>query len=851
MRVCCLMPVLFILSTLLPVTAAVNEDLRSGDYEAVLAAAQSSTRDRLRAWLMLGRYDELIKQHAESDDWIIRSYLSLAYRHDGQRDADQRLLQQALERAKAVKIDTAMTATALARIIGERDIKLAWKLVQDAHQLDATYVDAYLVGAEVCMAAFAWQYALEESYTVYKQDPQDLRAIAVAARAMIADNKYTRAHKLLDEGLAINQRFVPLLNLKALLALQKRNVEEMRTWLEQAMTVNPRNSETLALLASAADMAGEAEQRDRYIEEALQYTTYAHEVFALLAEAAERRYLYEAALAWGRKAQEVNPGHWQGDYISAINLLRLGEEQAGYTLLEQSFKKNGFNVWAYNMLTVLDGDFKQQAYAGHATEHFYIKIPRTIDAQLWPYLQRWLDPLYQEMAARYQYQPVGPDEYDGKILLLFFDKHDHFSARTAGLPGLGANGATFGKVITMPIQDRDSIAGAHPWFSTLEHELAHVFTIQKTNRHIPRWFTEGISEWQEGEAHIQLDSVLLDRVRSDELPSLAKLSDGIHYPESALDIGLYYYLSALAVEYFIAEYDEAFINTLLQELAAGTSMIAALEQHSGRDLTELNQRYHTWIRTFSKTIYAPLRISADDFTALAEAHAVEALQGQQLLRYAHGCIQQGRAAAAQKAALLLSDDDELREEGLILQARIALRFARNSVEALDALNQIIAIDGAHGPANYWAMRAALHEDDYDTAAVYAEAAIQALPRMTRGKNSPYMVLARYHEQQEDDAARLKVLQQLIAVDAYYYPAQRPCARLLYQAGRWQEAAAALERCIEFSIYDAWIHAALGHCYEELGRKVLARSCYQIALALDETEGIARSGLRRVSPAETE
>ena len=91
---------------------------------------------------------------------------------------------------------------------------------------------------------------------------------------------------------------------------------------------------------------------------------------------------------------------------------------------------------------------------------------------------------------RYQFTPKGP------ILIEMFPKHDHFAVRTAGLPGMiGALGACFGKVVTL--DSPRARPGEFQWEGTLWHELAHVITLQLSNQRLPRWLSEGISEYEE------------------------------------------------------------------------------------------------------------------------------------------------------------------------------------------------------------------------------------------------------------------------------------------------------------------------------------------------------------------
>ena len=77
-----------------------------------------------------------------------------------------------------------------------------------------------------------------------------------------------------------------------------------------------------------------------------------------------------------------------------------------------------------------------------------------------------------------------------------FPKHDHFAVRTAGLPGMiGALGACFGRVVTL--DSPRARPGEFQWEATLWHELAHVITLQMSNQRLPRWLSEGISEFEE------------------------------------------------------------------------------------------------------------------------------------------------------------------------------------------------------------------------------------------------------------------------------------------------------------------------------------------------------------------
>ena len=64
--------------------------------------------------------------------------------------------------------------------------------------------------------------------------------------------------------------------------------------------------------------------------------------------------------------------------------------------------------------------------------------------------------------------------------------------RTSGLPNIGIQGVCFGHVVAAMSPRSEPFN----WGNVLWHELGHVFAIQLSKNHVPRWFTEGLSEYE-------------------------------------------------------------------------------------------------------------------------------------------------------------------------------------------------------------------------------------------------------------------------------------------------------------------------------------------------------------------
>ena len=90
------------------------------------------------------------------------------------------------------------------------------------------------------------------------------------------------------------------------------------------------------------------------------------------------------------------------------------------------------------------------------------------------------------------------------MIVEIFPQKKEFAVRTFGLPGAdGLLGVCFGRVITA---NSPASQGEHPsnWEAVLWHEFCHVVTLSKTHNKMPRWLSEGISVYEEGQAGSRL-----------------------------------------------------------------------------------------------------------------------------------------------------------------------------------------------------------------------------------------------------------------------------------------------------------------------------------------------------------
>ena len=81
---------------------------------------------------------------------------------------------------------------------------------------------------------------------------------------------------------------------------------------------------------------------------------------------------------------------------------------------------------------------------------------------------------------------------------------------------------------------RARATGDFHWGSTLWHEIAHVYTLEAANHLLPRWFSEGLSvyeEWHTGPlATRELSQQVLQNLKEDKFLPVLTLDSGFVRP---------------------------------------------------------------------------------------------------------------------------------------------------------------------------------------------------------------------------------------------------------------------------------------------------------------------------------
>jgi tetratricopeptide (TPR) repeat protein len=279
---------------------------------------------------------------------------------------------------------------------------------------------------------------------------------------------------------------------------------------------------------------------------------------------------------------------------------------------------------------------------------FVFKFSAESAPVLTPYAVPLAQAAYKEYSERYGFKPQGP------IYIEVFDQHDSFAVRTVGLPGIvGALGACFGRVIAMD-SPKARPPGDFSWQATMWHEIAHVFTLQLSNYRVPRWLTEGLSQYEEHRRSApwgrELTMQYARLMAQGETFTLKQLGESFKTNR----IAMAYFEASLLAEHLEGLGGTAALRTLLTAYADGANDTDALTKAFGKTVPEIE----TSFRAFTDQRFGALRdalkdpatkVADDDLAALKARAEAQPKSYISQMQYGTAAMQAQQVAEAKAA----------------------------------------------------------------------------------------------------------------------------------------------------------------------------------------------------------
>jgi len=445
------------------------------------------------------------------------------------------------------------------------------KIYAPATQAQPASRDAYLARGELALSKSDFELAGKVFDEGLAKLPNDPDLLAGRARAFAESDREEMIGSL-EAALKRNPRHVPSLLLMAEHRVDAEDYAGASNLLETVRSVNPVNPDAAALTAVLAHLRFDAEAEASARAAGLRYWTNNPRVDHLLGRKLSQKYRFAEGAERQRQALAFDPKYLPASAQLASDLLRLGEEVQGWQLAEEVHRRDAYDVAAYNLVMLHEVLTK---FVTLTNAHFTVRLHAS-EAPV--YGDRVLSLLERARAALVS--KYGAELREPTLVEIFHQQKD-FGVRTFGMPeNPGYLGVCFGRVITAnsPATSRSDPVN---WEAVLWHEFCHVVTLQKTRNRMPRWFSEGISVYEETQANPAWGQALKPRYREmilgGELTPVSRLSAAFLMPKTPMHLQFAYFEAGLLVEFLVGRHGPEVIRQVLQDLGEGREINTALE----------------------------------------------------------------------------------------------------------------------------------------------------------------------------------------------------------------------------------------------------------------------------------
>jgi tetratricopeptide (TPR) repeat protein len=477
---------------------------------------------------------------------------------------------------------------------------------------------------ELFLEKHQWGEAAKSFQAALKTQPDYGPAHLGLARALAQENP-PAAERAAQRALELNPSDVAAHLFMAEAAVMEDKKDDARALIAKAQSVNPNSLEAHALTAAIDYVEGKDAEYKAAINAALKINALYGEAFRVVGEVTARYYRFEEAAEQVRRAIAIDRENPRAQADLGAHLMRTGDERNARRALESSFRVDPYDAITYNLLQLLD---QLDTFQTITEGNLEIKLHPDEFAVMREYVPALARQALDTLSKRWNFTPKGP------ILIEIFPRHDDFAVRTLGLPGMiGALGACFGRVVTMD-SPKARPPGDFSWAATLWHEIAHVITLQLSNQRIPRWLSEGISEYEETRARPEwVRNMTVEFVRAMESGEVIKLRDlnsGFQDPRT---ISLAYYQASVLVEHLVQRFGEDALRSFVASFADGIDTETAIARVFKTDIDALQATFDAYI----SERYGPLRralAAPDGFEPNQPADALRAAASQHPDSYA-------------------------------------------------------------------------------------------------------------------------------------------------------------------------------------------------------------------------
>ena len=705
-------------------------------------------------------------------------------------------------------------------------------VLHEATEADPRHLEAYVVWGDL----FLEKYSTDEAARTYGQalrvNPRLPEALLGQARIKLqqgTDLDGVRA--LIAKAREVNPNLPEAWILKAQLQIDEEDYDAAIQTLKKALAVNTNHLEARTLLATCHYLKDDTRAFEREERRVLRANPRSASFYTTVARFGARVHRYQEAIDLNLKALKVDPSYWPAFVELGIGYTRIGDDRKGFEFLLKAHENDPFNVRAFNMVNLYEKTMPEYTFVERRPLRFrFHRLEQ-------PVLERVVVPLVEDAWAslkkRYHFTPKSP------VNVEVFRSPETFSVRSVGLPHISPHGICFGRVVTA----RSPSSGDFNWAEVLWHEMAHVFHIQLSRSRVPRWFTEGLAEFEAGVARPEWrreqELELVNVMRDGRLLSVGDLNRGFTQAETLQDLIVAYFQSTLVIEYIVDAHGFDSVVKALKLYGESRTTPEVLKKITGQEIDRFDASFKKWLEArYARllTTFEPSMSRYTDIERFKQAAADNPRDPVALAEHAAALYVARRIDEAERAwrsALKLDPNQPLAHylAALYAQRTRDLRGVRRHLDAIVKAGH----DGYSIRLQFGLL--ARREGEIDEAIDHFSQALAFYPRGAEA----HAVLAELWLKQGDQDKALAALTEVTELSQSDFNAALRLMKLQIAQDDLDAALLAAERARNINPFHPEPHIALGQLALSTGKPRIARQVFETALELP-TRGSQRAAI---------
>ncbi len=450
--------------------------------------------------------------------------------------------------------DIAVVSEAMALLGSFDDANYA---LQNAINKDKDNIDALVQWGFLLLDKYNTADAEATFSEVLGHTPDHPIALVGLARVeMQLSNDYGKIRGFLEIAESTFPKNKELLLTRAEVAIFDTDCDAARYYVDKVLDTRPADLEALTVKTACAYLDDDTKAYEKLRDRVLKLNPEYARVYTETARYAERAHRYVEVVKLNQQALEIRPNYPPALLGIGIGHSRIGNEDEAAEYLGLAADADPYNVRAFNMIELYEKTIP--AYRFTPYDRYQIRAHRTEEKAINAIVPPLVDEALDLYSKKYGFE-IHP-----YLAVELFPNPKTFSVRSVGLPNISPHGICFGRVVV----SRSPSDGNFNWAQVMWHELAHVYHLQMSDSRVPRWFTEGLAEYETNVKDPSWirhhDRELSRALLADELRGVLELSEGFTHARSFEEVLRAYHQSSLVIHYIVETWGFEVVPKMLQ-----------------------------------------------------------------------------------------------------------------------------------------------------------------------------------------------------------------------------------------------------------------------------------------------